>query len=69
MESLPFTICPMIGRIAMPISIKNNQTEILARKLAELTGESPTEAIRDRSGGEVRPPSPRTLGTFPCRRA
>lgn len=30
----------------MPISIKNDQTEALARKLADLTGESLTEAIR-----------------------
>lgn len=30
----------------MPISIKNNETEHLARKLAELTGETLTEAIR-----------------------
>jgi antitoxin VapB len=30
----------------MPISIKNDQTESLARRLAELTGESLTEAIR-----------------------
>ncbi|MEO8026072.1 MAG: type II toxin-antitoxin system VapB family antitoxin [Bryobacteraceae bacterium] len=30
----------------MPISIKNDQTEQLARKLADLTGESLTEAIR-----------------------
>ena len=30
----------------MPISIKNSQTELLARKLAELTGETLTEAIR-----------------------
>ena len=30
----------------MPISIKNNQTELLARKLAELTGETLTEAVR-----------------------
>ena len=30
----------------MPISIKNSQTELLARKLAALTGETLTEAIR-----------------------
>jgi antitoxin VapB len=30
----------------VPISIKNEQTELLARKLADLTGESLTEAIR-----------------------
>ena len=30
----------------MPISIKNDQAEILLRKLAELTGESLTEAVR-----------------------
>ncbi len=30
----------------MPISIKNDQTELLARQLAELSGESLTEAIR-----------------------
>jgi antitoxin VapB len=30
----------------MPISIKNNETELLARKLAELTGETLTNAIR-----------------------
>lgn len=30
----------------MPISIKNDQTEELARKLAQLTGETLTEAIR-----------------------
>lgn len=30
----------------MPISIKNHQTEAIARKLAELTGETLTEAIR-----------------------
>ena len=30
----------------MPISIKNDQTELLARKLADLTGETLTEAIR-----------------------
>jgi antitoxin VapB len=29
----------------MPISIKNEETEQLARKLAELTGESLTDAI------------------------
>ena len=36
----------LIGRIAVPISIKNDQTECLARQLAELTGESLTETIR-----------------------
>ena len=30
----------------MPISIKNGPTEVLARKLAQLTGESLTEAVR-----------------------
>jgi antitoxin VapB len=30
----------------MPISIKNDQTELLARKLAELTGETLTDAVR-----------------------
>jgi len=30
----------------MPISIKNDQVEFLARKLAELTGETLTEAVR-----------------------
>ena len=30
----------------MPISIKNDQTEDLARKVAELTGETLTEAVR-----------------------
>jgi antitoxin VapB len=30
----------------VPISIKNDQTELLARKLADLTGETLTEAIR-----------------------
>ena len=30
----------------MPIGIKNDQTELLARKLAELTGETLTDAIR-----------------------
>jgi antitoxin VapB len=30
----------------MPISIKNDQTELLARKLAQLTGETLTEAVR-----------------------
>jgi len=30
----------------VPISIKNDQTELLARKLAELTGETLTEAVR-----------------------
>ncbi len=30
----------------MAISIKNDQTELLARKLAELTGETLTEAVR-----------------------
>jgi len=30
----------------MPISIKNEETETLARKLSELTGETLTEAIR-----------------------
>ncbi len=30
----------------MPISIKNDETELLARKLAELTGETLTEAVR-----------------------
>ncbi|MEO5924113.1 MAG: type II toxin-antitoxin system VapB family antitoxin [Bryobacteraceae bacterium] len=30
----------------MPISIKNEETEALARKLAELTGESITNAVR-----------------------
>ena len=30
----------------MPISIKNDQTELLARQLATLTGETITEAIR-----------------------
>ncbi len=30
----------------MPISIKNHQTEVLARKLAELTGETLTEVVR-----------------------
>lgn len=30
----------------MPIGIKNEQTELLARKLAELTGETLTDAIR-----------------------
>lgn len=36
----------MKGRIDLPISIKNGQTESLARKLAELTGETLTEAVR-----------------------
>jgi antitoxin VapB len=36
----------MKGRFAMPISIKNDQTELLARKLAEFTGETLTEAVR-----------------------
>ena len=36
----------MIGIISLPISIKNDQTEVLARKLAELTGETITEAVR-----------------------
>ena len=36
----------MKGRIIVPISIKNDQTELLARKLAELTGETLTEAVR-----------------------
>ena len=43
---LPFMIQFMKGIDAMPISIKNDQTERLARKLSELTGESLTEAIR-----------------------
>lgn len=30
----------------MPISIKNHATESLARKLAQLTGETLTEAVR-----------------------
>lgn len=30
----------------MPLSIKNGHTEALARKLAELTGETLTDAIR-----------------------
>jgi antitoxin VapB len=30
----------------MPISIKNDQTENLARRVADLTGETLTEAIR-----------------------
>jgi len=30
----------------MPISIKNEETEALARKLADLTGETITEAVR-----------------------
>jgi len=30
----------------VPISIKNDQTEVLARKLAELTAETLTEAVR-----------------------
>jgi len=30
----------------MPISIKNDETERIARQLAELTGETLTEAIR-----------------------
>lgn len=30
----------------MPISIKNDEAELLARKLAELTGETLTEAVR-----------------------
>ena len=30
----------------MPLSIKNQETEATARKLAELTGESLTEAVR-----------------------
>jgi antitoxin VapB len=30
----------------MPLSIKNDETEALVRKLAEATGESLTEAIR-----------------------
>lgn len=29
----------------MPISVKNERTELLARKLADLTGETLTEAI------------------------
>jgi antitoxin VapB len=49
----------------MPISIKNDQTERLARKLAKLTGETLTDAIRaavserydrlrrERSGGSL----------------
>ena len=34
----------MIGR--MPISIKNERTEGVARKLAKLTGETITEAVK-----------------------
>lgn len=30
----------------MPISIKNEETEVLARKLAKITGETITETIR-----------------------
>ena len=30
----------------MPIGIKNDQTELLDRKLADLTGETLTEAVR-----------------------
>ncbi|MGA9627563.1 MAG: type II toxin-antitoxin system VapB family antitoxin [Bryobacteraceae bacterium] len=45
-QVLPFMIRLLKGRIAMPISIKNDQTELLARKLAELTGETLTEAVR-----------------------
>jgi antitoxin VapB len=30
----------------VPISIKNDETETLARKLADLTGETLTEAVR-----------------------
>jgi len=30
----------------MPISIKNTETELLARKLARMTGETLTDAIR-----------------------
>lgn len=36
----------MIGRIIMPISIKNDETEKLARQLAEFTGETITVAVR-----------------------
>lgn len=36
----------MKGGHTVSISIKNDQTELLARKLAELTGETLTEAIR-----------------------
>jgi antitoxin VapB len=42
---MDFMIEFMKGR-NMPISIKNDETEALARKVAELTGESLTEAIR-----------------------
>ena len=42
---LPFMILFMKGRTIMPISIKNDKTELLARKLAELTGETLTDAI------------------------
>jgi antitoxin VapB len=31
----------------MPISIKNEETEALARKVADLTGESITDAVRE----------------------
>ncbi len=36
----------MKGRITVPISIKNHQAEGAARKLAEFTGETLTEAIQ-----------------------
>jgi len=36
----------LIGRISMPISIKNEETEALARKLSALTGESLTDTVR-----------------------
>ena len=45
-NGIPFMMICMKGIRAVPISIKNNQTELLARKLAELTGETITEAIR-----------------------
>ena len=40
----------------MPISIKNSETETLARKLSELTGETLTEA--------VAPPSPKDTSVY-----
>lgn len=50
----------------MPISIKNDQTELLARKLAKLTGESLTDAVRiaveERYGRLLQSRSGRSLG-------
>ena len=65
---LPFMIEFMKGRDAMPISIKNDQTELLAEARRTHRGNA-HRRDSDRIGGEVRPAPPGSLGPLSRGRA